>query len=670
MDVNTLEIIRALKLCSYRCDVNENWTMYYIDTSVADFTGYRAEQILGDKEISFGELIHPEDSEWVSEYVKEALAIKSAYSVEYRIIKKGGDIVWLWERGHLCRRDGKDVLEGLLVDISDEKQVLEAKRLRQKQQAIEADRNLNLLSEYKRAVDASAIVAKTDPQGVITYVNDELCRVTGYQRHELIGQSYQIFRAEGRDASAYALVKLVVEGERSWHGVLKNYKKDKTPFYVRASTMALQGVDGSVIEVISIQQEITDLIKQKEIIRQHTTDPLTQLPNRLKLLESLKENKRILAVLNIDKFKEVNEYYGFDVGDRLLVELSRKIQQLLNQEAYALYKLTADEFAILSKKECDEDLYIDEIKRLIKIIQAHTFLCKGQALKIHLVAGISAQQNRLINAEMAMNHGKTSGHEVTFFDKNLAIRDQLVDNINWTKKLREGLQNDQVIVYAQAIFSNPTKEVSHYECLVRFEEQGKPISPIHFLDTAKRAKIYAEITRTVIRKSVAFFASRTETFSINLSIEDINNPETMAYLEQQLQLNPSIGPRLVIEVVEQEGIENHEDMDKFVERIKSYGSKIAIDDFGTGYSNFEYLMKLNVDYIKIDGSIIKNIHNDNNARLVVELIISFAGRLGMMTVAEFVHSKEVFDTVTEMGINYSQGFHLAQPAPFQFIDMT
>ncbi|MCV6625026.1 MAG: EAL domain-containing protein, partial [Cellvibrionaceae bacterium] len=152
-------------------------------------------------------------------------------------------------------------------------------------------------------------------------------------------------------------------------------------------------------------------------------------------------------------------------------------------------------------------------------------------------------------------------------------------------------------------------------------------------------------------------------FSINMSILDAANDETISALEQQLSKYPGLGQRLIIEIVEEEGIENHEQIADFISRLKDWGCKIAIDDFGTGYSNFDYLMKLNVDYIKIDGSIIHNIHEDNNAELVSDLIVKFAKQLNIKTIAEYVHSKEVFEKVKEMGIDYSQGYFIGRPEP-------
>ncbi|MFA7501162.1 MAG: EAL domain-containing protein, partial [Sulfurimonas sp.] len=149
-------------------------------------------------------------------------------------------------------------------------------------------------------------------------------------------------------------------------------------------------------------------------------------------------------------------------------------------------------------------------------------------------------------------------------------------------------------------------------------------------------------------------------FSINLTIEDILNKEIEEYIYDMLRTY-NIGPRVVFEIVESESIENFKEVLDFIKKIKKFGSKIAIDDFGTGYSNFIYLMKLNTDYIKIDGSLIKEINTNKQARVVVTIIVDFAKKMGIKTVAEFVETQEIQNKVLELGIDYSQGYFFSEP---------
>lgn len=141
------------------------------------------------------------------------------------------------------------------------------------------------------------------------------------------------------------------------------------------------------------------------------------------------------------------------------------------------------------------------------------------------------------------------------------------------------------------------------------------------------------------------------------------DPQTVQFILDKLE-HSGIAKRVIFEILESEGIENFEEVRQFIDKVKQWGGRIAIDDFGSGYSNFAYILNLQVDFIKIDASLIKNIDTDKNSRIIVETIVDFAKRLGIKTVAEFVHSKEVFETVKEIGIDFSQGFYFHKPSEY------
>ena len=164
----------------------------------------------------------------------------------------------------------------------------------------------------------------------------------------------------------------------------------------------------------------------------------------------------------------------------------------------------------------------------------------------------------------------------------------------------------------------------------------------------------------MVSQAFKHFSQNDSEFSINLTLDDITNKDTVRYITHKLE-KYEIAKRVIFEIVESEGIDSFEEVSVFIKTMKEYGCKIAIDDFGTGYSNFEYLMKLNVDYIKIDGSFIKNIDTNAQSQLISDLIITFAKKQGILTIAEFVHNKKVLHKVQDMGIDYSQGFYLGEP---------
>ena len=192
------------------------------------------------------------------------------------------------------------------------------------------------------------------------------------------------------------------------------------------------------------------------------------------------------------------------------------------------------------------------------------------------------------------------------------------------------------------------------------DENGNTISPMEFLPIAKKTKLYPQITAEVINQACTLFEKRKEEFSINLSVSDIVNEKTKQKIIDTI-IHTGTASQIVFEILESEGIENYDEVAKFISEVKALGSKIAIDDFGTGYSNFENILKLNVDYIKIDGSLIRGIHSNPRHHVIVETITDFAHKIGTKTIAEFVSDEETYTIVKKIGINYSQGYFTGKP---------
>jgi len=238
--------------------------------------------------------------------------------------------------------------------------------------------------------------------------------------------------------------------------------------------------------------------------------------------------------------------------------------------------------------------------------------------------------------------------------------------VNLTQNLKRAIEEDRIVLYKQAIVDNTSNQVIKYECLIRMiDEDRNVILPIDFLGIAKNSNLYQKLTNIVIEKSFKHFSQNSDEFSINLAIEDILSPKFLEFFKAKLQKYENIGRRLTIEVVEDEGIENFDKVNHFINEVRKFGCKIAIDDFGTGYSNFEYLMKIKADYIKIDGSMIQNIDENEESRKVVELMVEFTKRFGIKTIAEFVHSNTVLNAVNAIGIDASQGFYFDKPKPLE-----
>jgi len=247
------------------------------------------------------------------------------------------------------------------------------------------------------------------------------------------------------------------------------------------------------------------------------------------------------------------------------------------------------------------------------------------------------------------------------YKESQATKDEFGSNIEWASKLKDAFKNDKVVPYYQPILNNKTHQIEKYEALVRLiDEDGNVISPFYFLDVAKKSHQYLELTERMIDKTFRYFKDKACEFSINLSESDLADFSITTLIIKKLQ-SYGIGNRVTFEIVESENIDDYEMVSQFIQEVKKFGAKIAIDDFGAGFSNFQHVSQLNVDYLKIDGSLIQNILIDKNSETIVEAIATFAKRLGIKTIAEFVDSAEIHAKIIDMGIDFTQGYFIGKP---------
>ena len=533
-----------------------------------------------------------------------------------------------------------------------------------------------LLAEYKNAIDVSTILIKVDTKGNITYVNKEFENISQYKLEELEGlpfldllypASYNI-----EEITDYFTLSM----KDVWRGELKLKEKDGSPFYVKLTIVPITVEDKQIIEYVLIAHDISELVnKKEELTRQLYIDPSTGLPNRRKLFEDAeKVENPSLILINVDSFREFNDFYGNDVGDYIIKEIAKRIYLVLPDEHWRLYKLQADEYAVLITKKVS----VLDIERFLVVIEEEinnkSFFFNDNEIEISVSMGIAVWEDviksknkwkeLIIKADMALKRAKKLNKNFIFYNDSFQIVKEYEKNIYWAKQIRKAIKEDRIITFYQPIVNNLNHRIEKYESLVRLiDEEGNIVLPSNFLEVSKKSKLYPYITRIVLERCLNTFKNTDLSVSVNISILDILDPETYQFIERKLKENFHMAGRLVFEIVESEGVENYAYVKNFADMVKSLGCKIALDDFGSGYSNFSHIMKLNVDFLKIDSSLIRDIHIDRNAELIVQTIVTFSKWLGIKTIAEYVHSKEVFDKILQLGIDYSQGFYFGEPKP-------
>jgi len=474
-----------------------------------------------------------------------------------------------------------EMIENISADLSVKRELEEQK---------------TILEQYKQIVDVSNNITITDKKGIITYVNDKFCTLSGYAKEEIIGKPHNIVRHPDMPKSFYKDMWETILAKKVWQGTIKNRRKDGGNFYIETTIAPILDKNNKITEFISIKTDITNLIlNKKQLQHQIITDRLTGLPNRIKLQEDLKnENDATLIVFDVNHFKEINLLFGVKLGDEALIYMADTIGTLMaSMNDASLYRISADEFVVRKSgdysKEFEEFAYT-----LNSYIEERPFHYKGTSFDINFTCSIAYKKNQtqnLLEAALdALDSAKNAKHFLHFFDEVTSKQQEYEKNFEWTRKIKEALIDGRIKAYFQPLYSLPKKTISKYECLVRLiEKDGSVISPYVFLDIAKRSTLYSAITREMITQACTTFARRKETVTVNVSIEDLLDPNTIQFFIDTVAKNSMQG-RVVAEVLESEGVSNFESFSKVLKQLKDNGINIAIDDFGSGYSNFAYLI--------------------------------------------------------------------------------
>ncbi|UTJ07865.1 EAL domain-containing protein [Arcobacter roscoffensis] len=418
---------------------------------------------------------------------------------------------------------------------------------------------------------------------------------------------------------------------------------------------------------------IPEKLKGK-IHTQAITDPITQLPNRACLFHDLNRKKfedSIIILIHIDNYDKVQDAYGFKIAEELIKESALFLKQFEYKNSFSkLYKISKATFAFKYHFKTKSKLLssLDNIhyrleNESFQVINGNFEVLVNSTIAVSNTEKLNNSIEELKEAEIALSDALKEKVDINIYDntekKNIQINQE---NILMVNKIKKAIENDNVIVQFQAIYNNNKNCIDKYETLIRLKIDDKLIFPGEFLDIAKETKKYKKLTMIVIDKSFEYFKDKKDIqFSINLSIEDISDKKIRKHLFNKIK-EYDIKDRLVLEIVETEAIDNYENFFFFIKKAKEYGCQIAIDDFGSGYSNYEYIVKLSdyIDFLKIDGSLIIGLDKNSKRQLLIGTLKFLCDNLNIKTIAEYVESKELFDYVKSMGIDYSQGYYIGR----------
>lgn len=549
-----------------------------------------------------------------------------------------------------------------------------------------AQRELKKLSQ---AIKYSPnMVMIIDPSGSIEYVNPKFSEVTGFQLDELLNKPANDLYVHEKGAEFFSELLNNMLREGSWQGEIRCVKKQGQVYWAQMSVAPILDNDEKYSGVVVQMQDVTEQkYIQEKISYQARHDLLTGLVNRYeferelqRLIDNIHQSgaSHAFCFCDLDQFKVVNDTSGHEAGDELLKRVAILLQESFRHND-VVARLGGDEFGVLMEN-CDLRHAKIAAEKVRSKIEALRFSWGNEIHSIGVSIGIVAINTEncdfteiLKGADAACYTAKDAGrnqvHAYEIGDEKVAKRE---GEIAWLTEINSALAYDRYELFGQLIVPVSDPQLKpHVEVLLRMRHNGKLVSPSIFLPAAERYGVATKIDQWVIdtvfeklQKQPGIF-SGVSSLMINLSGHSIGNHKLLDSICKELSQGDT-DPRFInFEITETAAISNISDAHRFFEQVKAFGSSFSLDDFGSGLSSFAYLKTLPVDYIKIDGMFITDIHTDKVVRAMVKSINDVGQLMGKQTVAEFVESQEIFSVVKELGIDYAQGYAISVPKPLE-----
>ncbi len=522
--------------------------------------------------------------------------------------------------------------------------------------ATQAKANQHLLKVYQKATDLSSIVSRTDLKGIITYVNDSFCEISGYTKDELIGKNHNIVRHPDNPQAIFKEIwESIKEKQEIWKGIVRNRAKNGKSYYVNSLIMPITDIHGNTTEYISLRNDITNIM-----------NPQKQLTNELN-----DSSNPLLIYMKLGNFSDIEEFYDNStielIQDMTLLYLQNKFTQIYSFDK--IYQLGNGEYALVLKASSylkDEKFFIKKLKEYQELIKEDTITLPNIEYDISLLISFAYEKEKILES-VKLGIKRLIKVKKTFILANsMATKEQAKarENMKTVFMIKNAINNSKIVSYFQPIIDNTTQEIVKYESLVRLiNEEGKVLSPFFFLETAKKSNYYLNITNIVLEHSFTMLRNCHYDISINLSALDIEHKSMRERILKLLKENKEYANRVVFELLEDESVQNINTVKQFIIDVKEYGVKIAIDDFGAGYSNFERLLDYQPDILKIDGCLIRDIETSTYSLSVVKSIVTFAKEQKLQTIAEFIENEAIYKIIKELGVDFSQGYHFGKPEP-------
>ena len=535
---------------------------------------------------------------------------------------------------------------------------------------------------FKTAIENSYnSIVITDPDSNITYVNDVAQKETGYSREELMGQNPRVLKSGMNDKNFYDEMHDALNAGHKWEGEFINKRKDGTYYHEKASIMPIFR-DNKLVNYLAIKLNITDYIDaKKEMQHMAYHDALTSLPNRINIENYLenrlkvadRENTKIaLLFIDLDRFKNINDTLGHDVGDELLIEVSSRLQQIL-RKSDMLSRFGGDEFAVVIDGLDNHYSVAYICEKILNLFQEviHT---KLHQLNITLSIGVSifpddAQDSTTLFkfADIAMYKAKAAGKNTyKYYQKELSI--DAHNRFDMEQALKYAMNNNEFHMVYQPQYLLSDKSVVGIEALVRWNSKSLGfVGPDKFIPICEDIGYILELGLFIFKQACIDFllfqkvSSNLETISINISAVQLYQDkfiDNIMHIVNEIGIKPEF---IMIEITETHIMKNIVHSMNILEKLKSIGFKISIDDFGTGHSSLSYLKRFPINELKIDKSFIDNVPEDKDDISIVKAILALSSSLEYVNVAEGIENLTQEQFLLKNNCKIGQGYYFCKP---------
>ncbi len=619
--------------------------------------------------------VYTEDTDLVGIYTQELIAAgdeKTTRELESRILCTDGEIRWVLIRIK-CEFEpsGKPIrLRGISLDITRRKLMEE---------------ELQLAAQVYQG--SSEAIMVTDEQNRIIAVNPAFTIVTGYSADEVIGRDPAILKSNKHSEDFYQLMWRQIDTTGHWQGEIWNRRKSGEVYAEWLTVNTLYHVDHTVHRRVALFSDITEKKRSEELIWQQANfDTLTKLPNRRMFRDRLEQDSKksnrehlslALLFIDLDRFKEVNDSFGHDAGDALLIEAAQRIA-LCVRDADTVARLGGDEFTIILG-EIQEFASVERIAQSVVDALALPFVLGEEMVYVSASVGITLYPNDakdietlIKNADQAMYEAKRAGkNRFSYFTASLQLAAQ--ERIRLAYDLRGALANNQLSVYYQPIVDLESGAIRKAEALLRWHHPVRGlVEPAAFISLAEESGIISAIGDWVFRVATQqvhdWHSSYRADFqvSVNKSAVQFRDDDQMhsAWVDRLVELDLP-GNSIVIEITESVLLNSDKGTKDRLLNFRDVGIQVALDDFGTGYSSLAYLKRFDIDFLKIDQMFVKNLEDDEDDRALCEAIIVMAHKLGLKVIAEGVETAFQGELLKAMGCDYGQGFLYSRPVPVE-----